>query len=292
MVDDPKTEKILRRRGFRAGLRQPRHAGGADHEFDAGADPGPPAPAARPPTRGTRPVKLAEILKDTRVLTIRGPVDRTIRALRYDSRRVERDDVFFAWKGVKTDGHQVTSPRCATRARPRWCWRTRFRRRGADLHRGGGRAPRHGDDVGRVSSAGPIARSKMAGVTGTNGKTTTAFILKHLLAGPSAPVGLIGTVRYEIGERILPAARTTPESLDLHELLAQMKAGGLPAGGDGGFLSRARAGPHRCRSSSRSASSRTSRRTISIITGRWRIISRRSGFFSRTSTAQRSRASR
>jgi UDP-N-acetylmuramoyl-L-alanyl-D-glutamate--2,6-diaminopimelate ligase len=69
----------------------------------------------------------------------------------------------------------------------------------------------------------------MIGVTGTNGKTTTSFILKHLLTEPKVPVGLIGTVRYEIGDRILPAARTTPESLDLHSLLSQMKAGGCRA---------------------------------------------------------------
>ena len=63
----------------------------------------------------------------------------------------------------------------------------------------------------------PDRALEIVGVTGTNGKTTTAFILKHLLSEPKVPVGLIGTVRYEIGERILPAARTTPESLDLHE---------------------------------------------------------------------------
>ena len=59
-------------------------------------------------------------------------------------------------------------------------------------------------------------------MTGTNGKTTTTFILKHLLSEPKIPVGLIGTVRYEIGERILPASRTTPESLDLHSLLPEL----------------------------------------------------------------------
>ena len=75
----------------------------------------------------------------------------------------------------------------------------------------------------------PDRSLKMVGVTGTNGKTTTTFILKHLLTEPKVPVGLIGTVRYEIGERILPASRTTPESLDLHELLAQMKAAGCRA---------------------------------------------------------------
>ena len=91
----------------------------------------------------------------------------------------------------------------------------------------------------------PDRALKIVGVTGTNGKTTTTFILKHLLTEPKAPVGLIGTVRYEIGERILPASRTTPESLDLHGLLAQMKAGRLPRGGDGGFLPRAGAGAGR-----------------------------------------------
>ena len=54
--------------------------------------------------------------------------------------------------------------------------------------------------------------------------------------------GLIGTVRYEIGERVLPAPRTTPESLDVQELLAQMRCRRLQGRGDGGFLARARAG--------------------------------------------------
>ena len=69
----------------------------------------------------------------------------------------------------------------------------------------------------------------MAGVTGTNGKTTTTFLIKHICEKAGLRCGLIGTVRYEIGERVLPAARTTPESLDLQELLAQISNAGCKA---------------------------------------------------------------
>lgn len=68
----------------------------------------------------------------------------------------------------------------------------------------------------------PADRLKLAAVTGTNGKTTTTFLIKHICEKAGMRCGLIGTVRYEIGERVLPATRTTPESLDLQELLAQI----------------------------------------------------------------------
>jgi UDP-N-acetylmuramoyl-L-alanyl-D-glutamate--2,6-diaminopimelate ligase len=75
----------------------------------------------------------------------------------------------------------------------------------------------------------PARKLKLAAVTGTNGKTTTTFLIKHICENGGLPCGLIGTVRYEIGERILPAIRTTPESLDLQELLAQIANAGCKA---------------------------------------------------------------
>ena len=169
-------------------------------------------------------MKLSELLKEVKTKSVQGPVDRVIHALNYDSRRVEANDVFFAWKGVKTDGHQYVGEVCDKGAAAVVLENPNF-------------AVSHGPTFIEVESARramasmsanffgrPDRALKMVGVTGTNGKTTTAFILKHLLSEPKVPVGLIGTVRYEIGERILPASRTTPESLDLHSLLAQMKA--------------------------------------------------------------------
>jgi UDP-N-acetylmuramoyl-L-alanyl-D-glutamate--2,6-diaminopimelate ligase len=174
-------------------------------------------------------VKLSEILKDVETRSIQGPVDRAIQALRYDSRRVEENDVFFAWKGAKTDGHRyiaevadrgaaavvLENPSFADRRGPTYIEVPNARRTMADMS---------ANYFGR-----PDRALKIVGVTGTNGKTTTTFILKHLLSESKIPVGLIGTVRYEIGERVLPAARTTPESLDLHSLLSQMRVAGCRA---------------------------------------------------------------
>src|SRR5205814_5969217 len=75
----------------------------------------------------------------------------------------------------------------------------------------------------------PARKLKLAAVTGTNGKTTTTFLIKHICENAGLRCGLIGTVRYEIGERVLPATRTTPESLDLQELLAQIVNAGCKA---------------------------------------------------------------
>jgi UDP-N-acetylmuramoyl-L-alanyl-D-glutamate--2,6-diaminopimelate ligase len=75
----------------------------------------------------------------------------------------------------------------------------------------------------------PSHHLKIAGVTGTNGKTTTTFLIKHICDGAFWRCGLLGTVRYEIGERILPASRTTPESLDVQEMFAAMRNSGCKA---------------------------------------------------------------
>ena len=75
----------------------------------------------------------------------------------------------------------------------------------------------------------PARKLKLAAITGTNGKTTTTFLIKHICENAGLRCGLIGTVRYEIGERMLPAIRTTPESLDLQELLAQIVNAGCKA---------------------------------------------------------------
>ena len=174
-------------------------------------------------------MKLSEILKEVETKSIQGPVDRVIHSLRYDSRRVEQDDVFFAWKGAKTDGHQYIAEVCDKGAAAVVLENPQFASRYGPTYIEVKNARRAMAGMSATFFGRPDRALQIVGVTGTNGKTTTTFILKHLLSEPKAPVGLIGTVRYEIGERILPAPRTTPESLDLHGLLAQMKAAGCRA---------------------------------------------------------------
>lgn len=75
----------------------------------------------------------------------------------------------------------------------------------------------------------PSSQLRMVGVTGTNGKTTTAYVCKALLETLGRRVGLIGTVAYQIGSEAVPASHTTPGALELQQLLAKMVAGGCTA---------------------------------------------------------------
>ena len=87
------------------------------------------------------------------------------------------------------------------------------------------RVPDVREGMARASAAlfgQPSSKLRIIGVTGTNGKTTVAFMVKAMLEAAGWKTGLIGTVRYEIGDRVIPAQRTTPESVDLQQLLAQM----------------------------------------------------------------------
>ncbi len=68
----------------------------------------------------------------------------------------------------------------------------------------------------------PARRLTMVGVTGTNGKTTTTHLIKSILEAAGQRAGLIGTIEYRIGSEVIPATHTTPESLELNEILARM----------------------------------------------------------------------
>lgn len=68
----------------------------------------------------------------------------------------------------------------------------------------------------------PSKKMKLIGITGTNGKTTTSYLIEHILSTNGYKVGVIGTINYRIGKKIIPALTTTPESLELHSLLNDM----------------------------------------------------------------------
>jgi UDP-N-acetylmuramoyl-L-alanyl-D-glutamate--2,6-diaminopimelate ligase len=158
-----------------------------------------------------------------------GPEGVDIRALCYDSREATPGSLFVALRGAKSDGHrhlaeaigrgavavmvEADSPSLPPSVA---CLRVTDTRLG----------------LAQAAAAffhHPSAKLKVAGVTGTNGKTTTTFLLKHICERAMQRCGLIGTVRYEIGEEVLPSAHTTPESLELQALLARMREAGCKA---------------------------------------------------------------
>ena len=172
-------------------------------------------------------MQLKTLLDSIPVREIIGPADRAVESVAYDSRRVQRDGLFVALRGEKSDGHDfidqaiekgatvILAERADKNSRATCVVVENTRTAMADL-------------AARFYNF-PARKLKLAGVTGTNGKTTTTFLIKHICEKAAMRTGLIGTVRYEIGERLLPAVRTTPESLDLQELLAQIRDAGCKA---------------------------------------------------------------
>jgi UDP-N-acetylmuramoyl-L-alanyl-D-glutamate--2,6-diaminopimelate ligase len=156
-----------------------------------------------------------------------GSIDRPVESIAYDSRRVQRNGLFVALRGEKSDGHEFIGQAIEKGATAIVAEREEKHSRATCLVVDDTRTALA--DLAATFYGFPARKLKMAGVTGTNGKTTTSFLIKHICEKAGLRCGLIGTVRYEIGERVLPAIRTTPESLDLQELLAQMTNAGCKA---------------------------------------------------------------
>jgi UDP-N-acetylmuramoyl-L-alanyl-D-glutamate--2,6-diaminopimelate ligase len=161
------------------------------------------------------------------VRQIIGPLDRNVESIAYDSRRVQRNGLFVALRGEKSDGHTFIGQAIEKGAAAIVAEREEKHPRATCLVVDDSRAALA--DLAGTFYGFPARKLRMAAVTGTNGKTTTSFLIKHICENAGLRCGLIGTVRYEIGERILPATRTTPESLDLQELLAQTVNAGCKA---------------------------------------------------------------
>lgn len=171
---------------------------------------------------------LKTLLAQLEVSSVEGSTERNIESICYDSRRVQSNSLFIALRGEKVDGHHYVDQAISKGAV------AVVVEEGSSVS---GKATRIVVPDTRIAMADlacafygdPSERLKVAGVTGTNGKTTTTFLLKQICDKALWRCGLIGTVRYEAGERILPAPRTTPESLDLQDLLYQIENAGCKA---------------------------------------------------------------
>lgn len=168
-------------------------------------------------------MKLSELVKDVKIISLTGG-DTEISGVCYDSRNVKAGDVFVAVKGFAVDGHKyidsaVKAGAAAVicREKPEIdipCVLTDDSRRALAL-------------VSCEFFRHPSEEMTVIGVTGTNGKTTTTYLLKHLLEHAlDAKVGLIGTNGNMIGSEFIHSERTTPESFELQRLFREMADSG------------------------------------------------------------------
>ena len=160
-----------------------------------------------------------QLLEGAEVLSQSG--DPRISGIEYDSRRIRPGSVFVAMKGETSDGNRfidqaiadgavaivTDSPVEPPRANVAWAQVMHGRRA-----------------LARLSAnfyKRPAERIANTGITGTNGKSTTAFLLEALLQAEGRKTALVGTIEYHVAGRILPAPHTTPESLELNRLLGE-----------------------------------------------------------------------
>ena len=147
-----------------------------------------------------------------------------INGLDYDSRRVKAGWCFVAMRGEHTDGNlyldraiangavAVVSDSVSPRGGVAWATVQHGRRALARLS---ANFYRH-----------PAEKLRITGITGTNGKTTTSFILSRMLRAAGRKIAMVGTVEYRIGNQVYPAPHTTPEALELNQLFASAVQGG------------------------------------------------------------------
>jgi UDP-N-acetylmuramoyl-L-alanyl-D-glutamate--2,6-diaminopimelate ligase len=144
-----------------------------------------------------------------------------------DSRRVKAGDLFAALPGVKADG-KIFAQQAAERGAAAVLSESREALGNlpqlvcADARLGLAQAA-------RAFYGYPDKRLKMCAVTGTNGKSTTAYLVRHLLRQAGRHCGMLGTIEYDLGSRRIEAPLTTPESLDLQSHLREMADSGCDA---------------------------------------------------------------
>jgi UDP-N-acetylmuramoyl-L-alanyl-D-glutamate--2,6-diaminopimelate ligase len=160
-----------------------------------------------------------ELLDGAEVLSQNG--NPNVNGLQYDSRKIKPGDVFVAMRGESSDGNQfidraiaagavaVVTDSTTEKPRPNVAW---------------AQAP-HGRRALASLSANlygrPAEKLAITGITGTNGKSTTAFLLESILKADSRKSVLIGTIEYHVCDRVLSAPHTTPESLELNSIFAE-----------------------------------------------------------------------
>ena len=170
-------------------------------------------------------MRLSKLLERVSYTILQGPEDPEVHAIVNDSRKVTRGDLFFCIRGAVTDGHKYVPDVLAQGAQ-------------VLIVEEPVEAPPEVTVVlvkdsrmamALISAAWyayPAEELKVIGITGTKGKTTTTYMVKSILEAAGYKVGLIGTIEAIIGDEVIPAAHTTPESITIQEYFRKMVEAG------------------------------------------------------------------
>lgn len=170
--------------------------------------------------------KLSELCSCLKEYTSCDFVEGEVCGISHDSRKIKKGYVFVAIKGHKVDGHNFIATAIEKGAAALVVEkRTEATPRIPQIV-----VPHTRPALAVMSNwfyGEPSAQMSVIGITGTNGKTTTSYFTKSIIESAGNKTGLIGTIQYQIGGRVIPAQETTPESVELHGYFAEMLKSGI-----------------------------------------------------------------
>ncbi|MGI5998118.1 MAG: UDP-N-acetylmuramoyl-L-alanyl-D-glutamate--2,6-diaminopimelate ligase [Lutispora sp.] len=167
-------------------------------------------------------MKLSELMENINILRYHGDLDREIEGITYDSRQVSKNYLFICIKGSHSDGHSYIDQAIEKGAVAILVDK--------DIEKDGVTIIQVENSrvampmIGANFYGNPSDKLKLIGVTGTNGKTTTTYLIKSILQQAEKKAGLIGTISIDIGNIKIESTRTTPESVDLQRIFHDMIA--------------------------------------------------------------------
>lgn len=166
-------------------------------------------------------MKLENIFDGIKYNLVKGDINLDINKIEYDSRNVAKDDLFICIEGFSTDGHKYINNAVKSGASVIVCTKIPENLPNCTIIQV--------EDSRKILAliaanfyGHPVKKLKMIGVTGTNGKTTSTYMIKSILESAGYKVGIIGTIANYVGSKKILAHRTTPESLELHKLFKEM----------------------------------------------------------------------
>ena len=170
-------------------------------------------------------IKLQDLITELEINKQSGDLNTEIAGIAYDSREVKSGYLFVAISGFETDGHQYISEAIANGAEA-----VIVEKEVTELNLPTIEVDNSRTALAQVSAKFydyPAQDLTVIGVTGTNGKTTTTYLIEGILNNLGLETGLVGTIKNKVGPKEQSASRTTPESLDLQQMFSEMIADGV-----------------------------------------------------------------